>query len=328
MDKALKQRLVGASVIIALAVIVLPMLLSGRPEDLNRESKKIELPPRPDELSFETRRFPVMEDEDSSRRGGEEEASPTERQLPVAASPDGPDVSIPSRDKEPTHGEPPPGAPDLASHAVEVERETAQEAELPAPENAGPAPKESPATPTAGAGAASTPESGRYVVQVASLGSAENASRLMKSLQQQGFPVLMDTVESDVGHLNRVRVGPYGTEALASQASAKIGRDIEGVAPRVVDLQPERAAPVTNPADPLVRWVVQLGSFGEEANANRLVKQLQDDGLAAYQEKISSASSVIYRVRVGPYLEREEALGVRTQVADKFSIEGVVMSAN
>ena len=32
MDIALKQRLVGASVLIALAVVVVPMLLGGRPD--------------------------------------------------------------------------------------------------------------------------------------------------------------------------------------------------------------------------------------------------------------------------------------------------------
>ena len=59
MDKALKQRLVGASVLIILAVIVLPMLLSGRSDTRTQESRQIELPPKPEEISFETRRFPV-----------------------------------------------------------------------------------------------------------------------------------------------------------------------------------------------------------------------------------------------------------------------------
>ena len=38
MDIALKQRLVGASVLIALAIVVLPMLLGGRPEDGSPQS--------------------------------------------------------------------------------------------------------------------------------------------------------------------------------------------------------------------------------------------------------------------------------------------------
>ena len=61
MDKALKQRMVGASVLIALAVIVLPMLLGGRPEGENQQTRKIELPAQPPELSFETRRYPIGE---------------------------------------------------------------------------------------------------------------------------------------------------------------------------------------------------------------------------------------------------------------------------
>ena len=65
MDKALKQRLVGASVLVALAVIVLPMLLGGQPDSAG-ESRSIDLPPKPQELSFETRRFPIG-DQDSGQ---------------------------------------------------------------------------------------------------------------------------------------------------------------------------------------------------------------------------------------------------------------------
>ena len=58
MDQALKQRLVGATVLIVLGVILLPMLLSGQPEFQN-ETARIEVPEKPPELSIETRRFPV-----------------------------------------------------------------------------------------------------------------------------------------------------------------------------------------------------------------------------------------------------------------------------
>ena len=53
MDKALKQRLVGATVLIILAVIVLPMLLSGRSETLKQETRQIEMPDQPGELSID-----------------------------------------------------------------------------------------------------------------------------------------------------------------------------------------------------------------------------------------------------------------------------------
>ena len=79
MDKALKQRLVGASVLIILAVIVLPMLLSGRSDTLKQESREIELPPKPEELSIETRRFPIgIPDKPASSSGGQEQAKTVE----------------------------------------------------------------------------------------------------------------------------------------------------------------------------------------------------------------------------------------------------------
>ncbi len=60
MDKALKQRLVGASVLVALAVLTLPMLLDG-PSESRQDSRPIEIPPRPAEVDISTRRFPIGE---------------------------------------------------------------------------------------------------------------------------------------------------------------------------------------------------------------------------------------------------------------------------
>ena len=79
MDKALKQRLVGASVLVALAVIVLPMLLGGRPDGVS-EVRKIELPPQPAELDFETRRYPIGgQPEESSGEAEQSTYAPVSR---------------------------------------------------------------------------------------------------------------------------------------------------------------------------------------------------------------------------------------------------------
>ena len=102
---------------------------------------------------------------------------------------------------------------------------------------------------------------GRYIVQVASFGSVNNAKRLTTQLQELGYAVSADTVKSDVGTLHRVRVGPYASESDADRAVATLKTQVRDVKPRVMDMQPEKAAPVTAPSDPLVRWVVQVGSF-------------------------------------------------------------------
>ena len=83
MDKALKQRMVGASVLIALAVIILPMLLGGRPEGESQQTRRIELPAQPPELSFETRRYPIGE-QGLEQQAKKDPSTPedTVRQLP------------------------------------------------------------------------------------------------------------------------------------------------------------------------------------------------------------------------------------------------------
>lgn len=290
MDIALKQRLVGASVLIALAIIVLPMLLGGRPESSIAESQKIELPPQPAELDFETRRYPIG---------------------------DTPAVTVERQDKPPVKPLPSPATEVSRPETPQIEQ---QEAPLEPPPDPAPLPAPLPEKAVG--------DAERYVVQVASFGSTENANRLSETLRGYGYAVLLDSIKSDVGTLHRVRVGPFPSEAEASQAVSLLKSQVGDIKPRVMDLQPEKSSQVTTPSDPLVRWVVQVGSFSSEANADRLVDRLRQDSLSAYQEQVSNNNSVIYRVRVGPYLEREEAIRVNRQVSEKLSLDGVVMSIN
>jgi DedD protein len=304
MDTALRQRLVGASVLIALAVVVLPMLLGGRPDNEAPALKQIELPRQPPELDFETRRYPV---------GQADQQRP---ELPTQNDP----KPLPS----------PRTAPVITPAPVPREGVVTQQGSEPAtdalaedpaaeiPPEASPAARRDPVTNNGG----------RYVVQVASFGARDNANRLSKTLGGYGYAVLLDTVKSDVGTLHRVRVGPFDSDSEARAVVKKIQSQVKDVKPRVMDLQPEKASQVTRPSDPLVRWVVQVGSFSSATNADKLVARLRLESLSAYKEQVSSAGSTIYRVRVGPFLEREEAIRVDTLINDRLSIDGVVMSAN
>ena len=286
MDTALKQRLVGASVLIALAVVVLPMLLGGRPDGGAQESQKIELPPQPSELDFETRRYPIGE------QVPKPQADRSEAVVKPLPTPDPVVESIPDREALPS---------------IEIAEEPPVEV----------IPLET-----------QPEDTGRYIVQVASFGAVDNAKRLSEALRSYGYSVKTDTVKSDVGTLHRVRVGPYGTESEANGVVSRLQTQVGDIKPRVMDLQPEKVAQVTRPSDPLVRWVVQVGSFSNAANADKLVARLRLDSMTAYKEEISSSGSTIYRVRVGPFLEREEAIRVDKQIMERMSIDGVVMSAD
>jgi DedD protein len=323
MDIALKQRLVGASVLIALAVIVLPMLLGGRPEGTVAESRKIEIPEQPTELKFETRRYPIGDSPPSP-------ASDPEISTPMALpTPDR--VEPPSQEQAMEDGSAANPVADVIESGTspaedyEAQQPIADTVELDSgkPVEVAPEPPrvEEQAKPAA-------VSSGRYVVQVASFGSIANANRLSGQLRDDDFPILVDAVKSDAGTLHRVRVGPYPTEAAANQAVRNLRSRFTDLKPRVMDLEPDKAAQVTQPADPLVRWVVQVGSFSSATNADTLVARLKLEALSAYKEAVTSSGSTIYRVRVGPFIERDEAIRVDQQINDRLSLDGVVMSAD
>lgn len=330
MDIALKQRLVGASVLVALAVVVLPMLLGGRPESGVQETQTIELPPQPSELDFQTRRYPIGETPSVPQRAPEE--APSGDATATLPQPQrSPEPSPPAESGE--EADPDAEGTDKRGAVAHVELEPREfqdalpddtvPATVAADREAAPEPTAAKVTvPAAASGG------GRYVVQVASFGSIDNAKRLSETLRGSGYAVLSDTVTSDVGTLHRVRVGPYASEAEASAAATRLRQQVSDVKPRVVDLQPEKAAQVTTPSDPLVRWVVQLGSFSSTANADNLVERVRAEGFSAFKESISSSGSTIYRVRVGPFLDRDEAIRVDGLIAERLAVDGVVMSAD
>jgi DedD protein len=319
MDTALKQRLVGASVLIALAVVILPMLLGGRPDSEVQETQKIEISRQPPDLDFETRRYPLGQqapDRDAQVNPAPAIALPVPEQAPPPATQNGSDERVTQEQVEENPQDSAPALDEPVADTLAGEQLAPQDI----PVEAAPAPVIEPA--------AAADEGGRYVVQVASFGAVNNANRLSKTLGGYGYSVMVDTIKSDVGTLHRVRVGPYASESEANGAVSKLQTQVKDIKPRVMDLQPGKAAQVTQPSDPLVRWVVQVGSFSNAQNADRLVAQLRLESLTAYKEQVSSSGSTAYRVRVGPFLEREEAIRVDKLINERLSIDGVVMSAD
>lgn len=64
---------------------------------------------------------------------------------------------------------------------------------------------------------------------------------------------------------------------------------------------------ITRPSYKSAAYVIQLGSFGNQANAKKLVDKLKAAGYKAYLRSAKSNSKSISRVLVGPELKREQA---------------------
>jgi len=217
MDEALKARLIGAAVLVALAVLLIPELLSGRKPAGGDEG----LPPG----SRGTRTFTIELD------GGAG---------PAPASTSGPAVSkVPAATAGParaalappattgTDAGPVPAAtspadsvamPGTAAAAAGVPS-AAQAAPLPHP---GPAGAGSAPTPPARPPVTTSPARGGWAVQVGAFGSVATAEKMADQLRSAGYRAYLSPVQRSGKTLTRVRVGPEAERARAEGLAASL----------------------------------------------------------------------------------------------------------
>jgi DedD protein len=131
--------------------------------------------------------------------------------------------------------------------------------------------------------------------------------------------IVLDRERSQPVPATRAPTPPPAAEA-AQQASAA-----ESEAPA----QETAAAPAPAPAppadsSPTGMWAVQLGSFSNKDNAERLAADLRDEGFAAFLSQLPTDGGQLQRVRVGPQKDRDSAEAVAGQLA-KAGHEGSVV---
>jgi DedD protein len=73
-------------------------------------------------------------------------------------------------------------------------------------------------------------------------------------------------------------------------------------------------------------WIVQLGSFTDEGNAQSLNKKLREAGYPAFVEPLKKNGKFSYRVRVGPEIKRSEADKLLKKLKEKMKLDGIVVS--
>jgi DedD protein len=101
--------------------------------------------------------------------------------------------------------------------------------------------------------------------------------------------------------------------------------------PAVLPAEPLAAPapiPAPTPSSAVVGdgWVVQAGSFGQNANAESLRDRLIAGGREAFIEPYDVGEKTLYRVRVGPFADRTVAEAELAAVESEFQLKGAVHS--
>ncbi len=321
MDSSLKQRLVGAAVLVALAVIFLPMLVGGPEPQTDAVSVPIDIP-TPPERAFETRELPLT----APLAGAASSVPPTDdpnRIVTVEAQSTAPVDVMPENAVEPA----PLAAATQAATAADAAKPPAS---VPA---ATPTPT-APSVPTPAA--ASTPPAatpavtpgGRYVVNLGSYGTASNAQALITALKGAGLPAYSESIALDGKPGQRVRLGPYAQRGEAEAARLAVGKLRADLTASVVALDDAASAqaPMAVRTPVASGFAVQLGALANEVDANALRARAKNAGFTAFVERAATENGVLWRVRVGPELQRTNAEKLKAAVAAKLGIDGVIVS--
>ena len=126
--------------------------------------------------------------------------------------------------------------------------------------------------------------------------------------------------------VRRIRLGPFAQRGEAERARAAALRVQADLPTSVVTLdastqrtEPARAAATRG-------FAVQVGAFRAESDANTLVGRLRGAGFTAFAERVNSDAGQLWRVRVGPELDRATADRRRGELKAKMSLDGMVVS--
>jgi len=309
MDLSLKQRLLGAVVLIALAVIFVPMLLSGPAPLQTSETVNLTIPPAPDR-EFQNRVLPVDATRDAARTAD----APVTTNTPLAT------VDTPPRPPE----IPQPTAPVPTAPAADTTKSEMAKAEpAPTPTTA------KPETPTAADKEPGRAASGRFYVHLGIYAATKNADDLVATLKQGGFPAFAEASDYQGKPAERVRVGPYEDRAAAEAARLRIKEVKPTVPGSVVQLADDvkTDAPATAlPPNRAGAWAVQLGAFKTVDEANKVRDKLKNAGFVAFVDKTVTEGGTLWRVRAGPETDRGNADKLRGRIKDKLKMDGMIVT--
>ncbi len=210
MDEGLKRRLIGATVLVSLAVIFLPMLLEDKPV-VDTALEESNIPPRP-EGNFSSRVLP-LESESLSALPEPDTSEPVADQQ----------VEEVAKQEQPALFEPNVG---------QKEASPAEPASPPkAEQNTDPAVSETAEPPPAKVATTQPPQIAEglsaWVVQVGSFSKRQNADNVAQELQGKKFPAFVEEKELDGKTYYRVLVGPETDRAEAGKLWEKVKPALE-----------------------------------------------------------------------------------------------------
>lgn len=331
MDTPLKQRLIGAIVLVALAVIFLPMLVKGPAPDSGVQDVPLRAPDAPADGQFETRELPLVAPSAAGATG-----MPAAQPVAEAASPAA----------DPAGGALPPSvaagnyAVNFGAYATEADADAViahlKKSNLPGFRqqdtiNGRPAWR-----------VRIGPYADRAQAELVRLEAGKvrgdvNAQVVVLDADKEPAAPAVAPATPAAAPAAAAAAPAVRSEALPAEPARPVAAAPrldprneprpdapKPAAPKPAAPKPAATATPTAPAASGVGFAVQLGAFGKPADANALRDKVRAAGFSAFVEQVRTDNGVLNRVRVGPVANRAEAEQLKAQVAAKVGIAGMV----
>ena len=205
MDQGLKERLVGAAVLVAIAVWLIPWVLDGPEGGTETPASSLQLPSAEEPMPMRTQTLRLGDAPDA-------DAQQTPIPAPTSSAPEAATAAQTGLAQTESQREPEPEPEAGVEQVVAV---------APPPEHPAPAaaPVAEPVKPPKAEAAAVV---GDWTVQLGSFGEEANARRLAQRASTFGYKAEVSSYRSSGRTLYRVRVGPQATRAAADAAASAL----------------------------------------------------------------------------------------------------------
>lgn len=212
MDRALKERIVGAVVLVVVAVLVVPVFLDGPSRHTETLTEPVLLPGQTGE-SRKQQTVVLERDRDQPVPANTGARRPDGGAAQPSASPEPASPVASNAEKAPPAADNTPKPQPEQTRNPEPKPETVPEPTIE---------EDPPATGVAQTAAAANSATGMWAVQLGSFSDQANAERLAADLRSQGYAAFLSRLQTTANLLHRVRVGPQESRESAENIAAQL----------------------------------------------------------------------------------------------------------
>ncbi|KAF3981031.1 MAG: hypothetical protein HFP81_08845 [Methylococcales symbiont of Hymedesmia sp. n. MRB-2018] len=139
-------------------------------------------------------------------------------------------------------------------------------------------------------------------------------------------PMLFDEpIDDDGENIRSLKIPDAPVQAYASTSLPDSIEDVIALPdPVAIKIRVPAPVPAVQHASKKQSWFIQVGIFGQESNAQTLKNTIIKQGFPVVVTQVSTEEGLLYRVRVGPELDKKRAESIKAKVDKINGIKGIL----